>query len=226
MRKTRFGIAVFVAVVFVTAFFGTVLASGISGVYAGGHETTAGMGGKVSYHYFIDFQADENYVIKSYFIMGDALYDYVETGTYSVSGKELTITPDGGEAITGSINEDGSVAISIKPSMMASKRTETVLAPSVNTVAGVYTATLQGPTVIEATLFLTHSGEYYYLAVPGNDAEAVQENGTYMTVEDEITFVLAETGEVVVGVVKDGEIEAPFVVSVVMGIRMGITLSL
>lgn len=225
MRKTRLSIAVFLTIVTVMAFYGTVLASGISGVYAGGHETTAGMGGKVSYHYFIDFQADGNYIIKSYFIMGDALYDYVEKGTYSVSGKELTIIPDDGEVVTGSVNEDDSVSISIKPSMMAPKRTDVVLAPSANTVAGVYTATLQGPSVIEATLFLTHTGEYYYLAVPDNDAEAVQETGTYMMAGDEITFVLAETGEVVDGVVKDGEIEAPFVVSVVMGMRMGITLS-
>ncbi len=220
------GIALFLVLVLAVVFSGTVLAAEVLGVYAGGHETAAGMGGKVAYHYFIDFKADGSYVIKSYFVMGDSLYDYVEEGTYSVSGEELQITPNGGEAIVGNVNADGTVAISIKPSMMASKRTDAVLAPSANTVAGVYTATLQGPTVIEATLFLTHTGEYYYLAVPGNEAEAVVETGTYQTAGDEITFVLADTGEVVVGAVQDGEIEAPFVVSVVMGMRMGITLSM
>lgn len=204
---------------------GGVGAQGI-GIYAGGHETAGGMGSTVSYSYFLELKADNSYEVKSYFLMGNALYDFTETGTYVLNGSKLTITPTGQEAIEGSVNNDGTVTISVKPSQMASKRTESTLTLSTNPVAGVYRATLQGPTVVEATLYLTHQGQYFYLAVPSNDTAAVHEKGTYSVNGTEIAFQIADSADSFKGTVDGSEIAAPFIVSAVMGMRMEIKLGL
>ena len=51
-----------------------------TGVYAGGH-TTTGMGGMINYTYSLELKADGSYELKSYFVLGDTLYDFVETGS-------------------------------------------------------------------------------------------------------------------------------------------------
>ena len=193
------------------------------GVYAGGHGTT-GMAGTVNYTYSVELKADESYELKSYFVMGDALYEFVETGAYAVDGGKLVITPAGQDALVGTLNSDGSITMEVKPSQMASKRTEATLVPSENTVAGVYKATLQGAVAVEATLYLTHQGQYAYIAVPGNDSAAVHENGTYSVTGTEVTFQIAESGETVSGTAQDGKVSAPFVVSAMMGMRMPVEL--
>ena len=194
------------------------------GVYAGGHET-AGMGSAIAYTYSVELKADESYELKSYFIMGDALYEFIEVGTYSVEGAKLVITPAGEEAIEGTVNSDGSITVGVKPSQMARSRTEATLVPSQNTAAGVYKVTLQGAATVEATLYLDHQGNYAYMAVPGNESPAFHEQGTYSVAGTDITFQIAESGETVSGTIQDGKVSAPFVVSAMMGMRMGIELA-
>jgi hypothetical protein len=194
------------------------------GVYAGGHET-AGMSGQVTYTYSVELKADDSYELKSYFIMGDALYEFVEMGAYTIDGSKLVITPEGQDPIEGSLNNDGSITTQVKPSQMASRRTESTLVPSNIAVAGVYTATLQGPTVVEATLYLTYQGQYFYIAVPGNDSAAVHEDGVYSVNGAELTFRATDTDTTFVGNVQDGKVKAPFVVSAMMGMRMEIELA-
>lgn len=229
LRKRLFALAFVVTLLTFTAWqSGGVKAHAAgAGIYAGGHETSGGMG-TVAYNYTLELKEDKSYEIKSYFLMGDTLYDFVETGTYvldSDNGK-LVITPQGQEAIEGSIDTDGSITIGIKPSQMAPRRTEATLTLSNNKVAGVYRATLQGPTVVEATLYLTHRGEYFYMAVPSNDTAAVHETGTYTLGGTEIAFHIADSADAVTGTVDSGEIAAPFIVSAVMGMRMEIKLGL
>lgn len=228
LKKMHFSFTVLTVLVFVIACVGinNVQAQAVQGVYAGGHKTT-GMGGGVQYYYSLDFKAAEKYEFKSYFIMGDSIYELVEAGSYELSGTKVTIVPDGGDAVSGSLNSDGTVTIAIKPSMMASSRVESTLAPVVNPVAGVYTATFQGPTVVEVTLFLTYEDTYFYIAAPqGEGAEAYHESGSYSVAAGEITFVVEESGEEVVGVVQSGQVTAPFILSARMGMRMEIDLSL
>ena len=73
----------------------------------------------------MELKADGSYELKSYFVLEDALYEFVETGTYQVDGSILIITPQGGEdALEGTVNENGSITVPIKPSQMARQRTE------------------------------------------------------------------------------------------------------
>jgi len=194
------------------------------GVYAGGHET-AGMGSSVAYTYSVELKADDTYELKSYFVMGDALYEFVEVGSYVIEGSKLVITPQGEEALEGSVNSDGTITIEVKPSQMARSRTEATLTPSQNTAAGVYQATLQGAATVEVTLYLNHQGQYAYMAVPSSDSPAVHEQGMYSVNGTEITFQIAQSGETVSGTIQDGKVSAPFVVSAMMGMRMEIELA-
>lgn len=193
------------------------------GVYAGGHET-AGMGGAVTYRYSVELKADDTYELKSYFIMGDTLYEFIETGAYSVDGTKVVITPAAQEPIEGSLNSDGTLTIAVKPSQMASKRTESTLVPSNNPVAGVYKGTLQGAVAVDVTLYLTHNNQYFYIAKPANDSAAVHENGTYAVNGAEFSFKVADSDVAFAGKVEDGKLSAPFVVSAMMGMRMEISL--
>lgn len=225
-RYVLLNVVLIVAVVLFAAWSGgaVLAADSYIGVYAGGHETV-GMGSAINYTYSLELKGDGSYEIKSYFIMGDALYEHVETGVYSVDGSKLVITPEGQDPVQGTLIDDGSIFISLKPSMMARERTEASLTPSKVAAAGVYTATLEGPTTVEATLYLNHQGQYHYLAVPGNDADAVHEQGYYSVAGDEITFQIADTGEVFAGKVSEDTVAAPFVVSAMMGMRIEIELS-
>ena len=224
-RRTFFGVTLIVALLACAVMSnGVVQASDHIGVYAGGHET-AGMGGGVTYTYSVELKADDTYEIKSYFIMGDTLYEFIETGAYIVDGSKLVIIPEGQDAIEGTLNSDGSITTQVKPSQMASKRTESTLIPSNIPAAGVYKATLQGATSVEATLYLTHQGEYFYIAVPGNDSEAVHENGAYSAQGTDITFKVADSDTTFVGTAQDGKVTAPFIVSAMMGMRMEIELA-
>jgi len=45
---------------------------------------------------------------------------------------------------------------------------------------------------VEATLYLALGGDYFYLAVPGNDAEHVYEQGFYSVNGTKITFSSAD----------------------------------
>jgi len=193
-----------------------------TGVYAGGH-TTTGMGGMINYTYSLELKADGSYELKSCFVLGDTLYDFVETGTYQVAGSQLTIVPEGEEALEGVIS-DGSITVPVKPSQMARERTESTLVLTDNPVAGVYRATLQGPVTVEATLYLSHRGDYFYLAVPGNDAEHVYEEGSYTAQAGEIVFTTRD-GQTFTGKAGENTVSAPFLVSKVMGMRVEIELA-
>ncbi len=199
------------------------------GIYGGGHETT-GMGGTINYMYTLELKEDFNYEIESYFIMGDEVYDFVETGTYELDliNEKITITPDGGETIEGQLNDDDTITIGVKPSQMAPSRTESTLTfTTTSDYAGVYSVTLSGMVDVDATLFLNHMGEYYYMAVPDSDSDTVYENGTYSVDGTVITFAIeGDPTDTQTGTIEAGEVTADFIVSVMMGIRSEITLVL
>jgi len=205
-----------------TLWSGGVAAAGV-GIYAGGHTTEGGMG-RVDYNYSLELKDDKTYEIKSYFIMANELYDFSEIGAYSLDANKLVITPQGQDPIEGSVNADGSITIPIKPSPMAPRRTEATLQASANPVAGVYKASMQGATTVEFTLYLTHQGQYFYLAVPANDSAPVYETGFYQVQGTDLTFKIADSDDTFTGKATDGEIVAPFVVSAMMGMRMEIKL--
>ena len=221
-KKKLFGLVLAAALV---CFFGFGAANAAKvGTYAGGH-LTPGMGGVINYTYSLELKADGSYELKSYFVLEDALYEFVEIGTYQVNGSKLIVTPQGEDALEGTVNENGSITVPIKPSQMARQRTESTLVLRDNPVAGVYRATLQGPTTVEATLYLALGGDYFYLAVPGNDAEHVYEQGFYSVNGTKITFSSADGLDSFEGTVVNNTITAPFVVSKVMGMRVEIDLT-
>lgn len=226
-KKGFFGVILIAALVFLVAYPGGNVqakdAKDYYGVYAGGH-AAGGMGGKVAYTYSVELKADGSYELKSYFVMGDDLYEFIETGAYvlDMAAGTFVITPEGKDAVNGSLNADGTITVGVKPSQMASQRTEAVLTRSTSAVAGVYKAALKGAAVINATLYLDHQGGYAYLAVPEGDGEAVHENGSYSVNGGDITFKIADSDTTFAGKTEAGQVSASFVVSAKMGMRMEI----
>ena len=138
----------------------------------------------------------------------------METGSYQGAGVQLSIVPEGEEALEGVIS-DGSITVPVKPSLMARERSESTLVLTDNPVAGGYRATLQGPVTVEATLYLSLRGDYFYLAVPGNDAEHVYEEGAYTAQACEFVFTTRD-GQTFTGIAGEYPVSAPFLVSKVM----------
>lgn len=228
MRQRRKG---FRAALLLTALAAALICSGFSsaasaeavGIYAGGHET-AGMGSIIKYTYSLELKADASYELKSYFVMGDELYEFIETGSYSVDGSNLALTPEGEDTLEGTVNADGSITVPVKPSAMARQRTTSTLVKVENPAAGVYTAEMQGAATVKATLYLDYQGGYYYLAVPDNGSEPVHEQGFYGVQGDVITFTTS-AGETFTGKLGENTISAPFVVAKMMGMRVEIQLA-
>ena len=96
------------------------LSSSKLGIYYEGTHTVSAMGSEVVYNYTVKF-INGNYFFVSTFVMAETEYTFEETGTYTVDGLTITMTPAGGEAVTGSINMDWSLTLPIKASEMGSR---------------------------------------------------------------------------------------------------------
>jgi hypothetical protein len=118
--------------------------------YLGGHSVSA-MGSAVNYYYILTFGLDGTYAVYSTFIMSEVTYTYEEAGTFTVVGNVITVTPEGGEAVAGEINADGTVSVSIKASSMGARalRTLTLSALSYNVeYHGTHTVSAMGSSVV------------------------------------------------------------------------------
>ena len=149
------------------------------GEYIGGHDASAGPNGMVQYTYSFILGVGCEYTFYSEFEMLETLYNFSETGTYSIEGTAITITPKGGEAVTGVINTNNSIDIAIKPSSMATTRTSRnlVLAPNAKYAATYYGyTTFMGTSIANTTLTLDKIGGYTY-EVTGDSTYT--ETGTY-----------------------------------------------
>ncbi len=158
------------------------------GTYAGGHSVQA-MGSAIDYAYTLTLQAGLRYVFSSSFAMGGEVYTYSETGTWGVDGNQFTLYPVNEDPVQGTINADGEIDIAIRPSEMASTRTEAQLRLATHAdVAGTYVGEKVSPMyTADTTVVLDMFGAYSYSADVGMP-EPYEESGSYDVSGTEITF--------------------------------------
>ena len=146
------------------------------------------MGSTIDYVYALALKAGLRYVFSSEFAMGGTVYTFTETGSWSVDGDLFTLVPAGGDAAQGTIAA-GEITVGIRPSEMASSRTESVL--RIATHAG-FAGTYVGEKVTamytaKATVVLDMFGAFHYSADVGMP-EPYEETGSYDVVGNVITF--------------------------------------
>ncbi|XMB72280.1 hypothetical protein RJI07_09260 [Mycoplasmatota bacterium WC30] len=183
----------------------TVADAVLAEMYEGSHSVSA-MGSDVSYYYSITFAATE-YAFHSEFEMGGETYYFDETGTYSVYGNELTLTPDGESAVTGTIS-DGSVNIAVKASSMATREARNLTEVLVDrTYVGTHTVSAMGSDVVYVYIIKLAHGMYNFCSEfeMGGESYNYLETGTY-TVEGTALTLTPEGESAVVGSIGDGEI--------------------
>jgi hypothetical protein len=174
----------------------------IDRIYVGTHDVSA-MGSAVTYVYQMTF-AHGNYHFYSEFEMAGTLYNFIEVGTYAVDGTTLTITPDGGEAVTGTIGQDDTISIGIKASAMASRAERQLEATKLNMFyEGTHTVSAMGSDVVYTYTITFQFGEYTFHSEFEMDGTpyTYDEVGTYgVDGEGVITFTpdseTAVTGQV------------------------------
>lgn len=167
-------------------------------LYVGTH-TVSAMGSEVVYVYEMIF-AYGIYTFISEFEMGGEVYNYFEIGTYEVDGTEITITPMGEDAVTGTV-EDGTLTISVKASAMAS-RSERELSSSKLGIyyEGTHTVSAMGSEVVYNYTIKFINGEYYFVSnfTMSETDYTYEETGTY-AVDGLIVTLTPAGGEAVTG---------------------------
>ena len=159
------------------------------GTYAGSHSKVA-MGSAIEYVYTLALKAGLRYVFESEFAMGGTVYTFTETGNWDVDGEQFTLAPAGEEAVQGTITADGEITVGIRPSEMASSRTESLLRIATHAdVAGTFVGLKSSPMyTAETTMVLDMFGTYHYSANVGMP-EPFEEFGSYSVAGTEISFV-------------------------------------
>lgn len=183
----------------------------VHGDYAGSH-TVSAMGSTVEYNYTIKLGSGCEYRFVSQFEMSGEDYEYIETGSYSVLGTAITLTPAGGSAVTGVINADGSISIAIKASEMGAREDRTLRIATTAAYAGTYYGVVSdtGYDTI-ATIELDMFGNYTYSGVDSLSGTST-ESGTYAVVGNVITLT-PTTGSPIIGRLANYVLTATFVVS-------------
>lgn len=158
------------------------------GTYAGSHSKQA-MGSSVDYAYTLTLGAGLRYEFVSEFAMGGETYTFAETGTWDVDGDQFTLDPADQDPVQGSIRGDGEITIGIRPSEMASTRTESVLRLATHAeVAGTYLGQKATPMyTAESTMVLDMFGTFHYTADVGMP-QPYEESGSYEVDGNEIRF--------------------------------------
>jgi hypothetical protein len=172
-------------------------------IYVGTHDVSA-MGSAVTYVYQMTF-AHGNYHFYSEFEMAGTLYNFIEVGTYAVDGTTLTITPDGGEAVTGTIG-DGTVTIGVKASAMASRADRTLSATMLNMFyEGTHTVSAMGSDVVYAYTITFQNGNYAFHSEfeMGGTPYTYDEVGTYSVDSEGVITLTPDSETAVTGQVND-----------------------
>jgi hypothetical protein len=178
----------------------------LADMYEGSH-TVSAMGSDVVYQYEIHF-TDGDYFFFSAFEMAGESYTFEESGTYSVSGTEITITPEGEDAVTGEYLEDGNISIPIKASAMASRGARGLTVVEVSRFyMGSHEVSAMGSTVVYHYQLILAFGEYAFVSEFEMAEETYQffEYGTY-DIDGSVITISPEAGDPVVGSIGDGTI--------------------
>ncbi len=175
-------------------------------VYEGSH-TVSAMGSDVEYYYEINFLNGEYFFI-SEFEMGEEMYDFQESGTYSVSGNTITLTPEGLDAVTGEVLANGVISIPIKASAMAQRTARELTATSIARIyVGTHTVSAMGSEVIYVYQMTFAYGVYFFYSEfeMGGEMYSHMEFGTY-EVDGEVLTITPFMGEAVTGSISGDEI--------------------
>ncbi|MFA5006733.1 MAG: hypothetical protein WC509_04660 [Candidatus Izemoplasmatales bacterium] len=191
----------------------TVADAVVEGNYYGSH-TVSAMGSEVVYHYVLIF-ADGAYAFRSVFEMGEEAYSFEETGTYSVAGDVLTMTPEGGSAATGTVAPDGSISAPVKASEMGSRALRT-LAPTelefdLYYVGSHEVSAMGTPVVYHYYIVLSLDGTYSFHSafVMSEETYTYDEVGTYAATGLAITLT-PDGGDAAEGTIgEDGTLSLP-----------------
>ena len=179
-----------------------------------GTHTVSAMGGDIVYVYSISF-AEGNYALESFYEMGGSPYSYVETGTYSVSGNVLTMTPEAGTAAEGVVHVNGSIEAPVKPSEMGERALRTLNPmdefPLEDEYEGTHTVSAMGGEVVYTYTLTFTDGNYAFASnyVMGETPYNYQETGTYSVSGNVLTLDPA-TADPMDGLIHvNGSIDAP-----------------
>lgn len=175
--------------------------------YVGTH-TVSAMGSDVIYHYTITLGLDGTYAVFSTFIMSEEVYTFTENGTFTQAGSVITITPNEGEAVDGTINNDGTINVSIKASTMGARALR-LLTPTALTYgvayAGTHTVSAMGSDVVyNYTITFDLFGNYaFHSAFTMSEVDyTFDEVGTFTLVGTVLTTTPVD------GVAVDGTLNA------------------
>ncbi|MFA5289656.1 MAG: hypothetical protein WC351_01275 [Candidatus Izemoplasmatales bacterium] len=200
----------------------------VFGEYMGGH-TVGAMGSSVEYEYALSLKAGNEFAFISNYEMGGESYDYEESGFFAVQGSQIILKIADEDDVVGTINQDGSITIGVKPSEMG-ERSERLLQLAVTaSCASTYTGykkETSGSTVIydtSATLILDKFGGYIFTAV---DAESgtITETGSFTITGTQLTFYPSDSEEEISGTLVNYQLTAPFKLSVGAESRTSIKL--
>ncbi|HAQ56375.1 MAG TPA: hypothetical protein DCR44_03080 [Acholeplasmatales bacterium] len=186
----------------------------VLGDYAGSH-TVSAMGSEVVYDYSLKLKTGCEYAFVSRFKMGGADYVFEEAGTFAVDGSVLTVTPEGGAAVEGAINVDGSLDLPIKASEMGERANRHLRVALTSAYAGTYTGYVESIVAevtvyaVSATLVLDQFGGYTYAAIDAISAETLNEVGTFSVVGTVLTLTPSE-GTAQTGTLVNYVLTAPF----------------
>ena len=138
----------------------------------------------------------------SFTVMGTSM-TYVQEGTFDVKDGAFTMTTAEGNAITGTVNADGSITVSAALSQMSSTPREVTLVPATTAeYAGEYAAVKDFSMMgfnVTANLSLSKVGTYHYVSsIEEGTEDDYVEDGTYAVENGVITLTPAE-GEATVG---------------------------
>jgi hypothetical protein len=191
----------------------TVEAPELAVVYSGTH-TAQSMSGEVVYLYYMSF-VDGNYEFYSSYEMGGETYDFAEVGTYTLVDLVLTITPLEGTAQAGTLNNDGSIEVPVKPSDMGARAARSLVPvdelPLGTLYEGTHTVTAMSGTIVYhyQIAFIDGAYEFYSTYEMGEELYDYSETGTYV-VEGNVLTMTPSVGEAADGLIHvDGSLQAP-----------------
>ncbi len=178
----------------------------LAAMYEGSH-TVSAMGSEVVYLYEITFDEGDYYFLSS-FEMGGESYTFEETGTYTVTGQVIALTPEGETEVTGEVLEGGNISIPIKASSMATRGDQELTEVLVSRIyVGSHSVSAMGSEVVYNYQMTLMHGSYTFASEfeMGGEMYQYHEFGTYAV--DGTTLTLTPDGEAAVtGSIADGSI--------------------
>lgn len=134
----------------------------------------------IDYNYVLELGAGAKYKLVSRYEDGEGSAEFTEVGNFRVSAGNLFITPQGEEALTGSITGDGALEFAVRPTATSDRVPAVFRVATTAEHAGTWYA--QDETGSTATLELDYFSGYLF------SSDAYTEEGTFEVTQGDITF--------------------------------------